>query len=170
MARKTKTITIPRTEGNRDGGKTFLLTEMSAAQSEKWAVRALGAITNSGLDIPPDVVSMGMGALVAVGFRGLLTMGFDEAEPLLDEMMDCVQIVPNPKDPLIVRPVDDEDIEEVTTRLTLRSEVWELHTGFSPAAWLSKLGKSAATQTPDTSDSSTSLKPSETPSPADEQA
>ena len=168
MARKTKTITIPRAEGNRDSGKTFLLTEMSAAQSEKWALRALGAIANSGLDIPPDVMRLGMGALVAVGFKGLLTMQFDEAEPLLDEMMDCIVIVPNPKEPGVVRPVDDEDIEDVTTRLTLRSEVFELHTGFSPAGFLSKLGTSA-NQTPDISDSSTSLKPSETPSPADGQ-
>lgn len=168
MARKQKTVRIPVAEGNRDGGKTFLITEMSAAQSEKWAIRALGAISNSGLDIPPDVIRMGMGALVAVGFRGLLTMGFDEAEPLLDEMMACVVIVPNPKEPHVVRPVDDEDIEEVTTRLVLRSEVWELHTGFSPAAFLSKLG-TAATQTPDTSDTQTSPKPSEPPSPPVEQ-
>lgn len=168
MARKSKIIRIPPTEGNRDGGKTFLLTEMSAGQSEKWAVRALGAIANSGLDIPPDVIRLGMAALVAVGFKGLLTMGFDEAEPLLDEMMACVVIVPNPKEPHVVRPVDDEDIEEVTTRLVLRSEVWELHTGFSPAAFLSKLG-TAATQTPDTSDIQTSPKPSEPPSPPVEQ-
>jgi len=169
MARKTKTLRIPIADGNRDGGKTFLITEMSAAQSEKWAVRALGAVANSGLDIPADVLAMGMGALVAVGFRGLLTMGFDEAEPLLDEMMDCVVIVPDPKNPSVVRPVDDEDIEEVTTRLVLRSEVWELHTGFSPAAFLSKLG-TAATQTPDTSDTPTSRKRSAAPLPADGQA
>ena len=164
MARKTKLITIPRSEGNRDSGKTFLITEMSAAQSEKWALRALGAIANSGLDIPPDVMRLGMGALVAVGFKGLLTMQFDEAEPLLDEMMDCIVIVPDPKNPAVVRPVDDEDIEDVTTRLALRSEVFELHTGFSPADFLSKLGKSAI-QTPDTPDTPTSPKPSEMPSP-----
>lgn len=168
MARKTKLITIPRAENNRDSGKTFLITEMSAAQSEKWALRALGAIANSGMEIPEDVVRLGMGALVAVGFKGLLTMQFDDAEPLLDEMMDCIVIVPDVKNPNVVRPVDDEDIEDVTTRLTLRSEVFELHTGFSPAAFLSKLG-TAATQTPDISDSSTSPNQSETPSPADGQ-
>lgn len=168
MARKTKMITIPRSEDNRDSGKTFLITEMSAAQSEKWALRALGAIANSGMEIPPDVMRLGMGTLVAVGFKGMLTMQFDDAEPLLDEMMQCVVIVPDPKNPAIVRPVDDEDIEDITTRLMLRSEVFELHTGFSPAAFLSKLG-TAATQTPDTKDSSTSPKPSETLSPEDGQ-
>lgn len=168
MARKTKTIVIPRSEGNRDSGKTFLITEMSAEQSEKWALRALGAIANSGMEIPEDVMRLGMGALVAVGFKGLLTMQFDEAEPLLDEMMDCIVIVPDPKNPAVVRPVDDEDIEDVTTRLSLRSEVFELHTGFSLAGFLSTLGKSAK-KTPDTSDTPTSPKPSETPSPADGQ-
>lgn len=168
MARKTKTITIPRAEGNRDSGKTFLLTEMSAASSEKWALRALGAIANSGMEIPPDVTRLGMAALVAVGFKGLLTMRFEEAEPLLDEMMDCVVIVPDPKRPEVQRPVDDEDIEDVTTRLTLRSEVFELHTGFSPAGFLSTFGKSAIL-TPDMSGSSTSPKPSEASSLAGEQ-
>lgn len=166
MARKTKTVRIQAEAGNRDAGKTFLITEMSAGQAETWAIRALSAVAQSGLDIPPDVMRMGMGALVAVGFKGLITMSFVEAAPLLDEMMGCVQIVPDPKNPHVVRPVDDEDIEEVTTRLVLRSEVWELHTGFSPAAFLSKLG-TAATTTPDTSDSPTSAKPSAIVSPAD---
>jgi hypothetical protein len=168
MARKVKMIRIPADPPSRDAGKTFQLTEMSAAQSEKWALRALGAIANSGMEIPEDVMRLGMGALVAVGFKGLLTMQFDEAEPLLDEMMDCIVIVPDPKNPGVVRPVDDEDIEDVTTRLTLRSEVFELHTGFSPAGFLSKLGTSAK-QTPVTSDLPTSPKPSATPSPADGQ-
>lgn len=165
MARKTKTLRIPADPPSRDAGKTFLITEMPAAHCEKWAMRALMAVANSGLDIPPDVMRMGMGALVAVGFKGLLTMAFAEAEPLLDEMMACVEFVPDPKNPSVVRPVDDEDIEEVKTRLLLRSEVFELHTDFSPAAFLSKLG-TAANKTPDTSDSPTSPKPSERPSRA----
>lgn len=166
MARKTKTIRIPADPPSRDAGKTFLITEMSAMQSEKWAIRSLGAIANSGMDIPTEVIQMGMGAMVAVGFKGLLTMAFDDAEPLLDEMMACIQIVPDPKNAHVVRPVDDEDIEDVTTRLMLRSEVFELHTGFSPAAFLSKLGKTAANQIPDTLVSPTSPKPSGTPLPA----
>lgn len=170
MARKTKDIRIPATSGpdsppSRDAGKTFRITEMPAAQAEKWAIRALMAVSSSGLDIPPDVIRLGMGALVAVGFKGLLTMRFEEAEPLLDEMLDCVEIVPDAKNPLLTRPVDDEDIEDVRTRLLLRSEVWELHTGFSPAAFLSRLGK-AASPTPDTQDTPTSPKSSETASPA----
>lgn len=168
MARKQKTIRIPADPPSRDAGKTFIITEMSAVQTEKWAMRALMAVANSGLDLPPEVIRLGMGALVAVGFKGLLTMGFADAEPLLDEMMECVEYAPDPKNPTLLRPVDDEDIEDVSTRLLLRSEVFELHTGFSPVAFLSKLGK-ATDQTPDTSASATSPKPSEAALPADAQ-
>ena len=149
MARKEKTITIPAPTGegqtSRDTGKTFKITEMSAVRAEKWATRALFAIANGGVDIPPEVLQMGAGAVVASGFRALITMAFADAEPLLDEMMQCVVIVPDRKAPEITRPVDEEDIEEVQTLLLLRSEVIELHTGFSPAAFLSKLGSAATT-------------------------
>ena len=165
--RKTKTITIPKT-GGRDAGKTFLLTEMDAFRTEKWSQRALLAIAAGGVDIPEEVLRMGAGAVMAAGFRALMTMAFQDAEPLLDEMLSCVEIVPDPKYPAVVRKLDVEDVEEVKTLLLLRSEVIELHTGFSPAAFLSKLG-TAATQTPDTNGSSTSPKPSETSSPADVQ-
>lgn len=159
--RKTKTLTIPKT-GGRDAGKMFLLTEMDAFRTEKWSQRALLAIAAGGIDVPEEVLRMGAGAVLAAGFRALMTMAFHDAEPLLDEMMLCVEIVPDPKYPAVVRKLDVEDVEEVKTLLLLRSEVIELHTGFSPAGFLSQLGKSAnqTNPTPDISDTSTSPKPS----------
>lgn len=164
--RHTKHVVVPPSTGereNRDAGKTFLITEMDAIRTEKWAARALLAISAGGVDIPPEVLQLGTGAVVAAGFRALVTMSFVEAEPLLDEMMECVSLVPNPKKPDVTRPFDSEDIEEVTTIWLLRSEVIELHTGFSVAAFLSTLGKAASTTnpTPDTGDTSTSPKSSE---------
>lgn len=168
MARKTKTVTIPAPKtgerDNRDAGKTFLLTEMDALRTEKWAARALLAIAAGGVDIPPDVLKMGAGAVVAAGFRALVTMSFIDAEPLLDEMMECVSVVPDRRKADVTRPLDPEDIDEVTTIWLLRSEVVELHTGFSVAAFLSKLGKAASTTTdpnPNTQDIPTSPKSSE---------
>lgn len=160
--RKTKTVTIRSTPGrdNRDAGKTFLLTEMSAVRIEKWSQRALLALANSGLDIPPEVLRMGAGAVVAAGMRALLGVSFAEAEPLLDEMLDSVQIVPDAKRPEVLRPFDAEDIEEVSTLLTLRSEVIELHVGFSIAGYLSTLGQSATVPNPSTSNTQTSPQPS----------
>lgn len=168
MARKTKTVTIPASKTgereNRDAGKTFLLTEMDALRTEKWATRALLAIAAGGVDIPPDVLKMGAGAVVAAGFRALVTMSFHDAEPLLDEMMQCVVFIPDRRKPDVNRPLDPEDIDEVTTIWLLRSEVIELHTGFSAAAFLSKLGKAASTTTgpnPTSPDIPTSPKSSE---------
>jgi hypothetical protein len=160
MARKTQIVTIPGVRsdarGERDNGKTFLLTEFDAVRTEKWGQRALLAAANSGIDIPPEVIRMGMGAVVAAGFRALLTMSFAEAEPLLDEMLQCVTFVPDRSRMDVVRALDNEDIEEVMTLLTLRKEVIELHTGFSIAAFLSKLGTAATGTTPDISPTPTS--------------
>ena len=144
--RKSNIVTIPATgeRENRDAGKTFLITEMDAVRTEKWATRALLAIASSGVDVPPDVLKLGTGAVVAAGFRSLVGMAYADAEPLLDEMMQCVQIVPDPRKLDVVRAIDADDIEEVSTRLLLRSEVFELHTGFSPAAFLSELGQKSA--------------------------
>lgn len=149
--RKSKIVTIPAAEGNRDSGKHFFITEMSAVRVEKWAMRAISAMANGGMDIPPEVTRLGLGAVLAAGFRGILTMAFADAEPLLDEMMQCAQVLPDKSKPDVLRPIDDEDIQEVTTLLLLRTEVIEIHTGFSIAGWLSNLGRSATKdQTPDT--------------------
>lgn len=144
--RKEKLFVIPPAPGgreNRDAGKCFLLREMPAAQAEKWAARALLAIANGGVEIPPEVLEMGAAAVMAAGFRALMTMAFADAEPLLDEMMACVSLVPDRTKPDVVRPLDSEDIEEVSTRLQIRAELVELHTGFSIAAFLSRLGTAA---------------------------
>lgn len=152
MARKSTPVTI--TEEGRDLGKTFLVTEMPPRQAEKWAARVLFAIAKSGGDDrdAEQVAATGMAGLAAVGIRSLTRMDFNDAEPLLDEMLTCVAFVPDPSKidqfthkPL-VRPVDwDSDVEELSTIVRLRSEVIEVHTGFSPAAFLSSLG--AATKT-----------------------
>src|SRR3546814_7698889 len=68
-----------------------------------------------------------MGAIAAVGVRSLMTMQFEEAAILLDEMMECVEVLPDARRPDFTRPLDADYTEEVTTRLMLRSEVFELH-------------------------------------------
>ena len=57
----------------------------------------------------------------------LLKIPFDAAKPLLDEMMGCVQIVPSAN---IKRPLIEDDIEEVKTRLLIRKAIWDLHMDF----------------------------------------
>ncbi len=138
MARATKTVTIEA--DNRDKGRSYLLTEMSAVKGEKWAFRALSAAQRGGADIPLEALSMGMAGLAVVGIQALMRAQPDEASALLDEMFECVQFVTSSG---ATRALIEDDIDEISTRLLLRSEVIELHTGFSLAASLSKLGQAA---------------------------
>lgn len=128
MARKTLTYTV--TSEGRDKGKVFSITEMSAHQAERWAARLLFALMNSGIEVPEDVSTMGLAGVAKLGFKALGSIPFELAEPLLDEMFECVKIMPNPSNPNIVRGLVEDDIEEVTTRLILRKEVFGLHVDF----------------------------------------
>lgn len=127
--RKTKVVTI--TDEGRDKGKQFLLTEMPASRAEKWAVRALLALARSGVDVPDNLVLTGMAGLMEVGLLALRGISFSDAEPLLDEMIGCVMVMPDPiGNPTFARNLIEDDIEEVATRVQLRSEVFSLHTDF----------------------------------------
>jgi hypothetical protein len=146
MSRKRHIVQI-EAEG-RDKGKHFLVTEMSAWDAEKWATKALLALGRSGVDIPDDAIDAGMAGVMAAGLSGFARLPYDDAAPLLDEMMACVAFVPDPSrlDSVTGRPIarallkgEDGDIEEVATLVRLRSEVAELHLGFSLAAVLSTL-------------------------------
>jgi hypothetical protein len=145
MARKVKTVVID--QDGRDKGKHFLLTEMAAMQAEKWAMRALLALGQSGIDIPDDIAETGMAAIAAFGIKTIASVEFEAAAPLMDEMLECVTIIPDPSKPNVTRNLIEDDIEEVKTLALLRGEVLELHTGFSIAAELSKLREAAKAST-----------------------
>ncbi len=130
--RKTETVTID-TEG-RDKGKVFLITEMAADPAERWAIRAFFALMNTGVDLPDDIADQGMAGIAAIGLKALGMLPFEAAEPLLAEMWTCVQIIPDPGNPGLVRKLIPEDIEEVGTRIQLRKAVFGLHTGFFTSA------------------------------------
>jgi hypothetical protein len=146
MARREAFITIDA-EG-RDKGKVFKITEMPADAGERWAIRLLLALANSGVDLPANAFSAGMAGLAAVGLRALFKLRWIDAEPLLDEMMLCVSVCPRQGDRTITTGLFPDSIEEIATRVRLRKEVLLLHTGFSlPAA--SSTSASTAGQTPD---------------------
>jgi hypothetical protein len=125
--RKTATVTID--EDGRDKGKSFRLTEMSAMKTEKWATRALLALANGGVDIPDGLERSGLAGLAVVGIQLLGKLDYDVAAPLLDEMMSCVEIKTDAR----IRSLTPDDIEEVSTLLFLRAEVFKLHASFFPA-------------------------------------
>jgi hypothetical protein len=142
MARKIATVVI---SGGRDDGKTFILKEMPASQTEKWATRAFLAIARSGSSAIKDALNFDFdeanwqskATICEVATHGISIFGamdFKEAEPLLDEMFSCITLMPDPSKPMVTRSLIEDDIEDVTTRLTLRKEIFKLHVDFFTAA------------------------------------
>jgi hypothetical protein len=130
MARRTATVTISA-EG-RDHGKQFFITEMPAMQAERWATKALLALSKSKFVIPEDIAKAGLAGIAALGKEALAGLSYEDAAPLLEEMLRCVKIIPDPSRPAVMRSDIECDIEEVSTLLTLRTEVFSLHVNFSP--------------------------------------
>lgn len=137
MARKTKTVII--SAAGRDQGKHFLLTEMSAVRAESWGLRALLALAHGGVDIPEGFMDAGIAGMAVMGVEALGRLRYEDAAPLLDEMLAQVQIIPDPvgNRALVTRPLmAEEDIEEITTLVQLRKEIIGLHIDFFTDAGL----------------------------------
>ena len=124
MSLKSKTITI---EKGRDKGKKFQITEMPAAKIDNWAMRVLLALAAAGIDIAE--ANEGIMGLARVAFGALGKIPHETALPLLDELLDCVEIVPEGG---TARPLDLElgDIEDFANLWTFRKEVFNLHIDF----------------------------------------
>lgn len=140
--RKTLEFTID-TDG-RDKGKKFFVTEMAAVKAEDWACRCLFALGNANVEIPDGVLSLGMAGLAevlpSVGLKALLSMKHADVKPLLDELMQCVQMRPDPKRPQVTQNYEQfsSQIEEVSTLFKLKWEVLRLHLDFLAAGDLSE--------------------------------
>lgn len=126
-----KEIDVVITEEGRDRDKVFHIREMPAYQVEKWALRAVLALGRAGAEIPEGLQAAGLAGLAYAGLNGIIKLPFEDAEPLLDEMMTCVTIKPDPARPEVTRALWPDDIEEIATMFKLRKEVVSLHTGFS---------------------------------------
>ncbi|WP_295372129.1 hypothetical protein [uncultured Pseudacidovorax sp.] len=141
MARRELTYTA--TDG-RDKGRVFQLTEMSANDAERWAIRAMLALIRNGVDIPDDAMNSGMAGLARVGITCLSKLNAEDALQLGDELMTCVRHIPNPKNPNVIRNLVEDDVEEIQTRLKLKVAVFRLHVDFSAADALSTLASASA--------------------------
>lgn len=128
MARKTKVITIDTED--RDKGKQFFITEMDAWKAEKWALRAVTILINSGVDIPEGAAQSGMAGMAAIGLNALHGLDFKVAEPLIDELLECVAFIPPATPEMRFKDLKNH-VEEVKTFLRLRAEAFLIHTDFS---------------------------------------
>jgi len=142
MARATLNYKV--TDEGRDKDKVFVLTELPASKAESWAMRAILALMAGGVELPEGFDRMGMAGMAEMGIKALSGLKWEVAEPLLAEMWQCVQIMPDPSKTHIIRNLIEEDIEEIATRVKLRAEVWKLHTGFLKAVAPSISGGSPA--------------------------
>lgn len=131
MARKTENYTV--TDEGRDKGKLFVITEMSARRAESWATRVLLALIANHVEMPEGFEELGLAGLAELGMQALSDLKWEVVEPLLAEMLECVSFIPDPRKMHVSRGLVESDIEEVLTLLTLRVEVWKIHTDFLEA-------------------------------------
>lgn len=132
MARKEIYYTVE--SNDRDNGKVFFIKEMAASAAEWWAIRAGLAMAKNGVHLPENFSDQGMAGMAKAGLAMVAKIPPEDAKPLLDELIKCVQFVPNPDNTSIKRPLIEDDTEEVATRLKIRAEVFKLHVDFSGAA------------------------------------
>ncbi|MEY0432404.1 hypothetical protein AB7V88_21790 [Providencia rettgeri] len=125
MALKSKTITI---EKGRDEGMTYLITEMPISKADHWAMRALFAIANGGVDLESVNPNMGMLGMANVAIKALAGIDPKVGIPLLDELLECVQVVPSGGNARAL--LLDSDVKDLTTMFTLRKEALAIHLDF----------------------------------------
>lgn len=112
--------------------KTFRLTKWDAFRAEWWALRVFQAVaavdasvfTGSG---DPDAPPLGMAELARRGIGALAKIDPAQARPLLDEMLDNVQVLmPDGK----TRPFLRTDVANVLQLFELRRAIIENNISF----------------------------------------
>lgn len=140
--RRSEPVTVPEGFG-RDVGKTFLITEKPAIDAERWGWRMFIAMKGTSGSIPQEAERLGMVGVAILGLNTFLAapVKFDELRPLLDELLECVKVIRDPRHPEVATPLTGigDEVEEVQTVAWLRSEVLRVHTGFSFADGLLSL-------------------------------
>lgn len=137
MARRNEYFTVDKE--CRDFGKTFCITEMLAFDAESFAIRAGLAILKNNPALPTDLTEKIANKTISFEDIAVLGLGlfsgvaYHDLKPLLDDLMDCVQIIVDKKS-MIMRELEDEDIEELSTIIELRKRALGLHINFSTAA------------------------------------
>ena len=122
---KTKEVVI---KSGRDADKRFLVTEMPLLKADKWAQRALFALASGGVDAGTLDLSGGMLEMAKFAFAAIGNIDPQVGGDLLDELLECVQIIPSGGNP---RDFDVEtEIQDLKTLYLLRKEALFLHIDF----------------------------------------
>lgn len=121
MARIVKEHKIEKP--GRDHGKVFVITEMAPRKAHAWALKAIFGILGGGVTLPDDLAAQGLAGLAKLGIQGLASIPHAVAAPLLDELMECVEISVQGGP----RKLFEEDIEEMATIFDLQKVTLTMH-------------------------------------------
>lgn len=134
MARREKTIKIAAQ--NRDFGKVYEIHELPVMVVEEWVTKAFLAMLHGGAQIPDEIVKLGLAGLASMKIEDILLamssgVNYADVKELMDQMLTAITYKPSPDVSRFYKPgVDDMDIEELSTLITLRREVVTIHTDF----------------------------------------
>lgn len=129
MARKSIDITIDDADSS-DNGKVFRITEKPVYDTEFWAMRAFGGMLAAGVNMP-DITQASAEMLYHFGLASFMKIEPYLLKELLDEMMECVKLVPQPKtEPGVARDLLPGDIDDIQTLFKVRIETVKLHLSF----------------------------------------
>ncbi|WP_370557363.1 hypothetical protein NMD88_03900 [Edwardsiella tarda] len=126
-----KQITYIVEDNNRDHGKEFIITEMSAWDADEMAqdlFRSMGESNFTG--VPPDVIAMGCAGLATLGMNVLSVAPPDVSRNLRDRLIATVEVVIRHDGGQQTRKVIPEDFEEVETIRKLLDRVFEVNFSF----------------------------------------
>ncbi|EPR5766860.1 hypothetical protein ACU7BI_004638 [Escherichia coli] len=129
MARKEIPFIVE--DDNRDNGKEFIITEMSAWDADELAQDLFRSMGKSGFSgIPADVIAMGCAGLATLGLNVLSAASPEVARKLRDRLMSTVQIVITHEGSRQVRTVKPVDFEEVSTIRQVMDKVFKVNFDF----------------------------------------
>ncbi|MBO1326048.1 hypothetical protein K2X14_10220 [Acetobacter sp. TBRC 12305] len=128
MAIREVTVTVG--QDGADYGKRFVITRMPAIQADRWGRHCLQAAIAGGGDIPGLAEGAGLAGVAAVGLGIFGAMEPARMDALIDELMRCISVQPDPANPALRRALHDSDIEEIPTVGWLQKEAFALHVDF----------------------------------------
>ncbi|MFT8720027.1 hypothetical protein [Acetobacter sp.] len=128
MAILEKVVTVPM-DGD-DKGKVFVITRMNAFAADKWGRHVMQAAISSGADLAGLNADDGLAGVAAAGINIFGIMDPTKTDVLLDQLMKCITVQPDPNNAAIRRPLHETDIVEIETVGWLQKEAFSLHVGF----------------------------------------
>ncbi|HCC3331614.1 TPA: hypothetical protein M4731_004640 [Salmonella enterica] len=126
-----KEITWLVDDDNRDKGKEFVITEMSAWDAEELAEEIMRSMSHGGyFDIQPEVIQMGIAGLATIGLSVIASADRETARMIGQRLLDSVEIVITHEGKQTRRKAKSIDFEEVSTIRQIKDKAMHLNFDF----------------------------------------